>query len=70
MRKHLAKLQLRFEIQRETMKTFACNIEHESMRVYAYVRSKQKVQYKVSPLESSYGNIIAEGCLMAETLNA
>ena len=35
-----------------------------------YVRSKQKVQDKVSPLENSYENTITEGCLMAETLNA
>ena len=34
-----------------------------------YVRSKQKVQDKVGPLEGSDGNIITEGFLMAETLN-
>ena len=36
---------------------------------YAYVRSKQKVQDKVGPLEDSDGNIITEGFLMAENLN-
>ena len=36
---------------------------------YAYVRSKQKVQDKVGPLEGSDGNIITEGFLMAENLN-
>ena len=35
---------------------------------YAYVRSKQKVQDKVGPLEGSDENII-EGFLMAENLN-
>ena len=34
--------------------------------LYAYVRSKQKVQDKVGPQE---GNIITEGFLMAENLN-
>ena len=37
--------------------------------MYANVRSKQKVQDKVGPLEGSYENIIPEGCLMAEKLN-
>ena len=35
----------------------------------AFVRSKQKVQDKVGPLEGSDGNIITEGFLMAENLN-
>ena len=35
----------------------------------AYVRSKQKVQDKVGPLEGSDGNIITEGFLMVENLN-
>ena len=34
-----------------------------------YVRSKQKVQDKVVPLEGSDGNIITGGFLMAENLN-
>ena len=34
-----------------------------------YVRSIQKVQNKVSPLEGSSGNIITDGFLMAENLN-
>ena len=37
--------------------------------VYAYVRSKQKVQDKVDPLEGSDENIITEGFLMAGNLN-
>ena len=36
---------------------------------YAYVRSKQNVRDKVGPLEDNAGNIITEGCLMAEELN-
>ena len=37
--------------------------------MYAYIRSKQKVQDKVGPLEGSDRNIITEGFLMAENLN-
>ena len=47
----------------------AFNIKHDSKSFYAYVRSKQKVQAKVGPLEGSDGNIITEGFLMAENLN-
>ena len=47
----------------------AINIKHDSKDFYAYVRSKQKVQDKVGPLEGSDGNIITEGFLMAENLN-
>ena len=47
----------------------AFNIKHDSKSFYAYVRSKQKVQDKVGPLEGSDGNIITEGILMAENLN-
>ena len=47
----------------------AFNIKHDSKSVYAYVRSKQKVQDKVGPLEGSDGNIITEGFLMEENLN-
>ncbi|KAK2146750.1 hypothetical protein NP493_3581g00000 [Ridgeia piscesae] len=47
----------------------AFNIKHDSKSFYAYVRSKQKVQDKVGPLEGSDGNIITEGFLMAEKLN-
>ena len=47
----------------------AFNIKHDSKSFYAYVRSKQKVQDKVGPLEDSDGNIITEGFLMAENLN-
>ena len=44
-------------------------IKHDSKSFYAYVRSKQKVQDKVGPLEGSDGNIITEGFLIAEYLN-
>ena len=43
------------------------NINHDS-KIF-YVRSKQKVQDKIGPLEGSDGNIIKEGFLMAENLN-
>ena len=41
----------------------ACNVE------MTYIRSKQNVRDKVAPLEDSAGNIISQGCLMAEDLN-
>ena len=63
------KLQLKLEIQREATKKIAFNIKHDSKSFYAHVRSKQKVQDKVGPLEGSDGNIITEGFLMAENLN-
>ena len=44
----------------------ALNIKHDSKSVYAYVRSKQKVQDKVGPLEVSDGNILTDGFLMAK----
>ena len=47
----------------------AFNIKHDSKSFYAYVRSKQKIQDKVGPLEDSDRNIITEGFLMAENLN-
>ena len=68
-KKHLTKLQLKLEIQREAMKKLAFNIKHESRSFYAYVRSKQKVQDKVGPLDGSDGNILTEGFLMAEHRN-
>ena len=46
----------------------AFNIKHDSKSFYAYVRSKQKVQDKIGPLEGSDGNTITEGFLMAENL--
>ena len=56
------------EIRREAMnKNIAFNIKHDSKRFYAYVRSKQKGQDKVGPLEDSDGNIITEGFLMQKT---
>ena len=51
----------------EKQSTF--NTKHDSKSCYAYVRSKQKVQDKVGPLEGSDGNIMTEGFLMAENLN-
>ena len=47
----------------------AQNIKSDSKSFYAYVRSKQNVRDKVGPLEDNAGNIIAQGCLMAEELN-
>ena len=45
------------------------NIKSDSKSFYAYVRSKQNVRDKVGPLEDNAGNIITQGCLMAEDLN-
>ena len=39
-------------------KKLTFNITHDSKSLYAYVRSKQKVQDKVGPLEGSDENII------------
>ena len=47
----------------------AFSIKPDSKNCYAYVRSKQKVQDKVGPLEDSGGDVITEGFLMAENLN-
>ena len=47
----------------------AQNIKSDRKIVYAYVRSKQNVRYKVGPLEDNAGNIITQGVLMAEELN-
>ena len=47
----------------------AQNIKSDSKSFYAYIRSKQNVRDKVGPLEDNAGNIITEGCLMAEELN-
>ena len=48
----------------------AQNIKSDSKSFYAYVRSKQNVRDKVGPLEDNAGNIITQGFLMAEELNA
>ena len=47
----------------------AQHIKSDSKSFYAYVRSKQNVRDKVGPLKDNAGNIITEGCLMAEELN-
>ena len=47
----------------------AGNIKYDSQISYAYIRSKQKVQNKVGPLEDSAGYIVSDGLLMAENLN-
>ena len=47
----------------------AFSIKHDSKSFYAYVRSKQKDEGKVGPLEGSDGHLIKEGFLMAEHLN-
>ena len=50
-------------------KKLAGNIKNDSKSFYAYVRSKQKVRYKVGPLENNSGNIISDGFQTAEVLN-
>ena len=47
----------------------AGNIKNYSKSFYAYVRTKQKVQDKVRPLENNRGNIISDGFQMQEVLN-
>ena len=47
----------------------APNIKCDSKSFYAYVRSKQNVRDKVTPLEDNAGDIITEGFVMAEELN-
>ena len=42
-------------------KKLAGNITNDSKSFYAYVRSKQKVQDKVGPLENNSENIISDG---------
>ena len=71
IKKHLTKLataEIR-NSKRSYEQKLAFNIKHDSKSCYAYVRSKQKVQDKVGPLEGSDGNIITEAFLMAENLN-
>ena len=55
--------------KRTVEKKLAGNINNYSKSFYAYVRSKQKVQDKVGPLENNRGNIISDGFQMAEVLN-
>ena len=69
IKKHLIKLQLKLEIHRVATKKIAFNIIQDSKSVYAYVRSKEKIQDKVGSLEGSDGNIITEAFLMSENLN-
>ena len=45
------------------------NIKNYSKSFYAYVRSKQKVQDKVGPLENNRGNIISDGYQMTKVLS-
>ena len=47
----------------------AHHIKSDSKSFYAYVRSKQNVRDKVGPPVYNPGNIITQGCLMAEELN-
>ena len=47
----------------------AFSIKHVSNSFYAHVRSKQKIQDKVAPLDGSDENIIKDGCIMADHLN-
>ena len=75
-KKHLSKEAIRKIKYKQTMwKTYRHNRSEEDCAIYkeahnqTTVRSKQKVQDKVGPLEGSDGNIITEGFLMAENLN-
>ena len=47
----------------------AQTIKSDSKSLYAYVRSKQNVRYKVGPLEDNAGNIKTQGFLIADELN-
>ena len=55
-------LNLATNVIRKSKRTFekklAGNVKNDSKSFYAYVRSKQKVQDKVGPLEKNNGNII------------
>ena len=64
-KKPLTKPQQKLEIQTSYEKKLAGNIKYDSKSFYAYVRSKQKVQNKVGPLEVNAGNILSDGLLMA-----
>ena len=55
--------------KRNSEHKLAQNIKSDSKSFYAYVRSKQNVRDKVGPLKDNAGNIITQGCLMAEELN-
>ena len=55
--------------KRNVKHKLAQNIKSDSKSLYAYVRSKQNVRDKVGPPEDNAGNIITQGCLMAEELN-
>ena len=75
-KKHLSKEAIRKIKYKQMMwKTYRHTGSEEDYSIYkealnqAYVRSKQKVEDKVGPLEGSDGNIITEGFLMAENLN-
>ena len=46
----------------------AQHIKSDSKSFYAYIRSKHNLRDKVGPLEDNAGNIITQGCLMAEEL--
>ena len=65
---NLAKAEIR-KSKRTFEKKLAGNIKTDSRSFYAYVRSKQKVQDKVGPLENNRGNIISDGFQVAEVLN-
>ena len=57
------------KFKRTFEKKLAGNIKNYSKIFYVYVRSKQKVQDKVGPLENNMGNIISDGFQMVEVLN-
>ena len=55
--------------KRTLKKKLAGNITNYSKNFYVYVRSKEKVQDKVEPLENNSGNIISDRFQMTEVLN-
>ena len=65
---NLATTEIR-KYKRTFEKKLAGNIKNYRISFYAYIRSKQKVQDKVRPLENNSGNIISDGFQMAEVLN-
>ena len=46
------------QFKRNYEQKLACNINHDSKNLYAYIRNKQNVRDKVGPLEDSAGNIM------------
>ena len=55
--------------KRSFKQKLANDIQNDSKNFYAYVRSKQKVRYKVGSVKNSAGNVISDGFQMVEDLN-